>query len=124
MRVGGVSLGFPFGISRLAAAVALLASVAVSPVLYAQSDGSISGAVADSTGGAVAGATVRIKNAETGAERTLSTDESGRFSASSLAVGSYGITVEKAGFQPISRTGVGLAVGQHEELTFALQLGD
>src|SRR6187397_1595127 len=99
MRVGGVSSGFRLRIYRLATVVMLLAGAAVSPALYAQSDGSISGVVTDSTGGVVAGATVGIKNAETGAARTLATDESGRFNANSLAVGSYGITVEKAGFQ-------------------------
>jgi len=124
MRAGGVSSGFELRIYQLAAVVVLLAVAVVSPALYAQSDGSISGVVTDSVGGAVAGATVSIKNAETGAARTLSTDEGGRFNASSLTVGSYGITVEKAGFQSNSRTGIGLVVGQHEELTFVLRLGD
>src|SRR5580765_6184784 len=106
MRAGGVSSGFELRIYQLAAVVMLLAVAVVSPALYAQSDGSISGAVTDSVGGAVAGATVSIKNAETGAARTLSTDEGGRFNASSLTVGRYGITVEKAGFQANSRTGI------------------
>lgn len=124
MRVGRVSSRFQRRIYQLAAVIMLLTGAALSPALYAQSDGSISGAVTDSTGGAVVGATVSIKNVETGVARTLSTDESGRFNANSLAVGTFGITVEKAGFQSISQTGIGLAVGQHAELAFVLQLGD
>jgi hypothetical protein len=122
MVFGGVSSNFR--IHQFAAVAVLFMSAVVSPAVYAQSDGSISGTVSDSTGGAVAGATVSIKNSETGAVRTLSTDENGRFSAYSLAVGNYRITVEKAGFQVNSRPGVGLVVGQREELTLVLLLGD
>ncbi|HKF26218.1 MAG TPA: carboxypeptidase-like regulatory domain-containing protein, partial [Candidatus Acidoferrum sp.] len=124
MRLGHVSSDSGSWIQKFAA-VALLVLSAVAPgTVYAQSDGSISGSISDSTGGAVAGATVSIRNAETGAQRTVSSDESGRFHAASLAVGSYGITVEKAGFESISRSAVALAVGQHEELSFVLRLGD
>jgi hypothetical protein len=95
-----------------------------STALYAQSDGSLSGLVSDPSGGAVAEATVVIRNTETGAERSLSTDEAGRYNAPSLAVGVYDLRAEKAGFRSSSRTGIVLVVGQREEISFVLQLGD
>src|SRR5215813_145787 len=93
------------------------------PAARAQSDAAIFGLVTDSTGGAVAAAEVRIRNAETGAERSLATDEGGRYSAPSLAVGTYELTVEKPGFQAGSRT-LTLVVGEREEVSFVLQVGD
>lgn len=93
------------------------------PAARAQSDASIFGSVTDSTGGAVAAADVRIRNVETGAERSLSTDEEGRYAATSLAVGIYELRIEKAGFQARSRT-LTLVVGQREQVSFVLQVGD
>jgi carboxypeptidase family protein len=93
------------------------------PAARAQSDAAIFGLVTDSTGGAVAAAEVRIRNAETGAERSLATDEGGRYVAPSLAVGTYELIVEKPGFQAGTRT-LTLVVGQREEASFVLQVGD
>jgi Carboxypeptidase regulatory-like domain len=93
------------------------------PAARAQSDAAIFGLVTDSTGGAVAAAEVRIRNAETGAERSLATDEGGRYVAPSLAVGTYELIVEKPGFQAGIRT-LTLVVGQREEASFVLQVGD
>ena len=104
-------------------ATLLLLGILFLPAARAQSDASIFGAVTDSTGGAVAAAQVRIRNAETGAERSLSTDEGGRYAAPSLAVGIYELSVEKPGFQTGSRT-LTLVVGQREEVSFVLQVGD
>jgi len=53
----------------------------VSVPAFAQSDASISGQVADVTGGTVPGVSLTIKNLETGTERIIQTDEAGRFHA-------------------------------------------
>ena len=53
----------------------------------------------DSSGGAVPGATVTIKNVDTGLTRTVSTSEDGSYSAPELPIGKYKVTVEKAGFK-------------------------
>ncbi|MBS1867290.1 MAG: carboxypeptidase regulatory-like domain-containing protein, partial [Acidobacteria bacterium] len=66
---------------------------------FAQGDASIHGTVSDSSGGAILGATVQVKNLETGAVRDLQTDESGRFDAAALPVGNYLVKVEKPGFR-------------------------
>ncbi len=61
---------------------------------------------------------------ETGALRNLLTDESGRFDAASLPVGSYAVKVEKNGFRGTEKTGISLVLGQRETVEVVLQVGD
>lgn len=101
---------------------ALLALLAGPPALYAQVvGGSISGTVSDATGGRIKGATVVVRNEETGTERTLVTDSSGRYAAPSLAVGSYEIDVTDAGFAHEHRKDLELTVGQSATLDLTLR---
>jgi len=124
MGIRRMSVSFRVRISGVAAAITILVGTLLSPAVRAQSEASISGIVSDSSGGAVAGATVTIRNTETGSERSVSTDEAGRYNAASLAVGTYDLKAEKSGFRSNSRTGVTLVVGQREEIPFILQVGD
>src|SRR6202795_4695735 len=102
--------------------IVLLASLTISS--FAQGEASIQGTVSDSSGGAVPGVAVRIKNLETGAERNLVTDEAGRYDAASLPVGHYEVRAEKSGFRSEERTGISLVVGQRETVDLVLQVGD
>ncbi len=79
---------------------------------WAQEEASIGGIVTDSTGAVIVGATVRVKNVETGALRTLVTDGAGRYDASLLVVGKYEVTAEQTGFRAESKTGITLVLGQ------------
>jgi Carboxypeptidase regulatory-like domain len=98
--------------------------VAVRPSARAQMvGGTISGEVVDSAGGAVAGADVRIRNDETGSKRKFLTAESGTFSAPSVAVGVYTVSVSRDGFAPLKHTGIALTVGQNVQLRLALTIG-
>jgi hypothetical protein len=124
MKFQEVSVIFLQTAFRIAANFAILVLALASSAAHAQSDASISGLVSDSSGGAVVGAAIEIRNTETGAKRSATTDESGRFNASSLPVGAYEIKVEKAGFQSNFRTGITLVLGQREELTFVLLVGE
>ena len=108
----------------LAIAAALLLGGQFSPLARAQSGGSIWGAVNDSSGAAIPGATVTIKNTETGETRTLTTNETGKFEAGALPVGHYEVRAIKGGFRENATTGVTLVVGQREEVTLTLQIGD
>ncbi len=85
--------------------------------------GTINGSVQDSTGAAIPGATVTVRNTETGTLRTLTTGPDGRFSAPSVPVGAYSITVDRSGFQSQKRDGIGLVIGQTLDLTFQLAVG-
>src|SRR6516225_4899165 len=97
---------------------------ATGALAHGQTDASLAGTIRDVTGAGIAGATVHIDSIETGTQRELHTDDTGRFSALALAVGQYDLTVEKAGFRSEYKTGLVLAVGQQEELDLTLKVGD
>src|SRR5690349_2787579 len=94
-----------------------------SSVGLAQTGGTISGSCRDASGALIPGASVTIKNVDTGLTRELVTDEQGRYSAPNLPVGSYEVQVSLAGFQTGIRKGVELSVGQEAVLNFSLQVG-
>ena len=102
--------------------VSLLAFVLVTiSALHAQIvGGSISGTVRDTSGAAVAGATVTVRQNETGASRILSSNADGRFYAPSVPVGNYVVSVAHDGFQTDQRSGISLAIGQSIDLAFVL----
>ena len=93
-------------------------------VLWAQVTASISGRVDDATGAGIGGATVTVRNLETGATRTVTTGESGRFRVLSLTLGRQEVKVEKAGFKAAVRTGINLEVGQEAVLNLQLEVGE
>src|SRR5271166_4570082 len=86
--------------------------------------GSIGGTIKDETGAGIPAAQVLLKNSETGAERKLVSDDSGRYSAPSVAVGRYSVTASKENFQSQTKTGVELVVGQAVSVDLTLGLGD
>src|ERR1700735_4081853 len=68
--------------------------------------GTINGTVTDATGALVQGASVLVRNNDTGNQRTLITDSIGRFSAPSIPVGTYTITASGKGFAAYRRAGI------------------
>lgn len=82
--------------------------------------GSISGTVSDPNGTSVAGATVQVRQLETGATRTLTSAQDGRFFAPSIPVGHYAVTVSQEGFDPQEQSGINLTMGQSVQLNFVL----
>src|SRR6267378_3556668 len=101
----------------------LLMGLGLGNPLCGQIGASISGTITDLTGGALAGASVKVKNLETGAARNIAADEAGRYIASSLEVGLYEVRAEKEGFRAEVRTGITLAVGQQAEVDLTLRVG-
>ncbi len=93
------------------------------PALAQVVGGTIAGDVADPAGGAVSGAKVLIRNQETGMVREVITSEGGTFSAPSIPVGTYSVTISHEGFAPLERTGINLAVGQGVHLHLPLSVG-
>ena len=105
------------------AVILLLATLGAGATLHAQTAGSISGTITDATGGALAGASVTVKDLETGALRTATADESGRYVVASLDVGLYEVRAEETGFKAEVRTGITLTIGQQAEVNLTLQVG-
>src|SRR5262249_34648715 len=72
----------------------------------------------------IGGATVKVKSLETGATRTVVTEESGAFRIVALPLGPQELTVEKQGFKSEVRSGVRLTVGQEAVVNFRLEVGE
>ena len=86
--------------------------------------GTILGTVTDSSGAAVPGATVTIRNVDTGLTRTLATTDNGDYSAPELPLGTYTVSVEKTGFKVGIVTGVKVDVQSERRADVVLQPGD
>jgi len=82
--------------------------------------GTISGTVREASGATLAGATVTVRQGETGASRTLVTAADGRFYAPSVPVGEYSVSVKHDGFKTEERTAISLTVAQSLQLDFVL----
>jgi hypothetical protein len=111
------------GLWKLAIVSTIWLSLGLANSLPAQPVASISGTITDASGAVLAGASVAVKNLETGSQRTVAADEAGRYDAESLAVGQYQVRAEAAGFRPEIKTGIALVVGQHAEVNLTLQVG-
>ncbi len=83
--------------------------------------GVIEGTVVDESGAAAPGASVSLRNTATNFERTLSTDDGGRFRGLLLPLGPYRVTVSLPGFATLVRDGINLAVGQTVTLNLSLK---
>jgi predicted porin len=88
---------------------------------WAQTGASVSGVVTDQSGAALRDVAVTIRNVETGATRTITTDGGGHFQASGLPSGRFEIRAAKPGFSDESRTGISLAVGQDATVDIKMQ---
>jgi hypothetical protein len=104
----------------LAAFFYLLAS---NSALAQVSTAAVSGTVQDSSGAAVASATVTVTNLETAAVRTVTTDDGGHYEVLSLPVGRHEVKVEKEGFSAAIQTGINLVVGQQAVVNLTLSVG-
>lgn len=84
--------------------------------------GTIGGVVRDSSGATLGGATVVVRQIETGTSRTLTTSGNGLFNAPSIPVGHYTVTASQDGFDPQTQTSIELSQGQSIHLDFLLGL--
>ncbi len=84
--------------------------------------GEITGTVLDETGAALPGVTVTVTHLETGLTRVVVTNESGRYRAPLLPVGSYRIEAALAGFATLTREGVVVTVGSAPVIPLTLPL--
>ncbi len=82
------------------------------------------GVVKDQQGAVIQGATVRAKQAATGATREARTNDEGLYVLTNLQPGEYEISVESAGFKKMLQAGVVLQVGQNLTLDHTLAVGE
>jgi len=92
-------------------------------VLAQVTTGTISGTVQDASGAAIPGTEIAIRNLDTGAARTITSDPDGRYAATDLPVGNYEIQAQHAGFQTEVRSGITLTVGRQATVNLGLKVG-
>jgi hypothetical protein len=85
--------------------------------------GLIQGTVADQNGAVIAGASVTVKNVNTGFERTVTTNSDGFFSAPLLPLGRYSVTTTAGGFSTSILENVEVTLGQTISLKVDLKVG-
>ena len=83
----------------------------------------ILGTVTDTSGAAIPGAAIQVKNAATGITQTVTSDEQGRYRVPDLGIGEYDVEASKAGFQTVVRKTITLSVGSQPVVDFSLPVG-
>ena len=114
-------------VQRFGLFVALVgATVCISSPAFAQraDRATLSGVVIDNQAAAVPGATITIKNEETGVENVLVTNSAGVYTSPPLVLGRYSVTVDLTGFKKAVSSGILLQGGDAIRHDVALQLGD
>jgi outer membrane receptor protein involved in Fe transport len=81
------------------------------------------GAVRDTSGAVVPGATVIARHQGTGVPREAISDERGEFVLTALATGPYSVTIALTGFKTYTNEGMVLGAGQTVRQTFTLEIG-
>lgn len=88
----------------------------------ASGSGSITGLLVDQGQAVVPNATVTVTNVETGENRSVETNSSGRFIMPNLRAGKYDLSASFSGFQQYRASGLTLNVGQSLDLTIEMQV--
>src|SRR6266853_2109334 len=114
--------------TKIAACFLVFVALVFSPLLrvtaHAQVAGAtLSGTVADQSGGFLPQAAISIKNIATGIERTGTTSSAGFYSVPNLLPGTYEVRASAKGFSTELQTGITLTVGEQQVLNFTLQVG-
>jgi hypothetical protein len=88
----------------------------------AEVGGKITGVVQDQSGSVIPGATVVVRNTQTGAKLTTTTDQDGVFTFPVLSVGEYQIDVNSDGFQSYRKTGLAIDINSALVLDVTLKV--
>ncbi|MEO8593775.1 MAG: carboxypeptidase regulatory-like domain-containing protein [Candidatus Solibacter sp.] len=90
---------------------------------FAQTFGTITGHISDSSGAAIGDTRIVLMNVATNAERTTNSTESGDYTFPAVAPGVYNVKAEKTSFKSAATPGVQVQVQQTVRLDFTLQVG-
>src|SRR5215471_14543041 len=95
----------------------------IAGLLWAQGAGaSIVGTVKDEQGGVVPGASMTLRNQDTGLTRTAVTDLNGRYLFTALPLGRYSVRTELSGFAPSAVNDLALTIGLELRHDFTMKL--
>ncbi|MCA1585192.1 MAG: TonB-dependent receptor [Acidobacteria bacterium] len=105
-------------------ALALLLATGAASLAHAQAfTAGLAGTVFDSDGGVLPGATVIVTNIDNGQERTVASDQEGRYAVPLLPPGQYRVVAELQGFRRAIREPISLSVNQQQRADFTLGVG-
>jgi hypothetical protein len=103
-------------------AIAVLCLLSIHASGQGETTSAIQGRASDSTGAMISGATVTITSLDTGSNRSVKTDEAGRFNFPQLKPGSYKIEISAQGFEPQTADNVFSGLGQKQTVNFTLRV--
>ena len=86
------------------------------------SSGDINGTVTDLQSGALSGATIRLKNIETGWTKQTVSDMSGDWHFFVVPPGAYEVRAEQPGFVTITRTPIHVTIGATVDVDFRMEV--
>jgi len=108
---------------RILIATALLAGISITlPSAWAQVSGQIAGMVKDQSQAVVSGAKVTLRNQATGLKQSTITDAAGSYAFPIVAVGTYELNIEAAGFKPFKRGGLVVNIGSSAQIDTSLEV--
>lgn len=111
-----------FASLRKLPALALLLIASAISIDAQPSTGSLKGTVTDQLGALVVGATIVVKDGKN-FQKTVLSDDNGRFELRSLAPGRYDVTITSAGFNTLEERNVELRAGKTTTLNPQLTIG-
>src|SRR5687768_10914150 len=89
----------------------------------AQTAANLTGSIVDSSGGALPGVQLTLRNAGTGLVRTATTGADGRFVFAGIPAGAYELRAELSGFRTVVRQGLAVTVAQTLSLPLVMEVG-
>ena len=102
---------------RLTALLLLL----VTPSLFAQTTGNLSGRISDANGGALPGVTIEVRSPALQGTRTALSDAGGEYRFALLPPGEYTATFRLEGLAPETRKNVPVSLGKDTSLDVAMK---
>ena len=104
-------------------ATVLLAVVMPPATAQTGAETGLRGRVSDPSGASIPGTTVTLLQAETGAERVVTTNELGDWQARFLSPGPYRVTFEITGFKKLVREGINVTTSEISTVNATLEVG-
>ena len=92
--------------------------------VFAQTGANLNGTITDANGASIPGAIIKVVSVETGAERSVTSNDEGFFSVPQLSPGNYKITASQQGFKTAQIDTFQLAVGQSRKFDLVLETGE
>ncbi len=89
---------------------------------FSQSNATITGLVADESGGVLPGASVTVTNNATGVSQKILTNSAGIYNVPGLPGGMYKVSAEMTGFQPQTKTDVSLTAAAQVRVNFVMKI--